>query len=288
MVVDIRYHLASLVAVFLALGLGILIGTSLASDEETALRQEAWLASLERQLERLQERRGETAALLEAAERERNLYARFAQDASAFLIAERLAGRSGAIVLMGKERTALAAAEALLAQAGASVVRLVHLRPGPGAQDGQLLALLSPERPPQGAKAGELLAAAVVQSGPHQMTSVDTPALWLESRSARPADFAVFVVDGADGQAEPLVAEAVRHLKGLDVPVALIAAGSGAAHWRALAAREALPYVEHFDSPLGQVSLILMLAAGEAGVYGVGDDLAPWPQELLERAVRGG
>ena len=35
MIIDFRYHIASLAAVFLALGLGILIGSSLLSDESS-------------------------------------------------------------------------------------------------------------------------------------------------------------------------------------------------------------------------------------------------------------
>ena len=55
MIIDFRYHIASLAAVFLALGLGILIGSSLLSDEKLYEQQgklvdrlEADLASLRR------------------------------------------------------------------------------------------------------------------------------------------------------------------------------------------------------------------------------------------------
>ena len=43
MVVDIRYHLASLVAVFFALGLGILVGMSLASGGQGSELREQWM-----------------------------------------------------------------------------------------------------------------------------------------------------------------------------------------------------------------------------------------------------
>ncbi len=47
MLMDLRYHAASLIAVFLALALGLIIGGSLASDEALVLYQENLIARLE-------------------------------------------------------------------------------------------------------------------------------------------------------------------------------------------------------------------------------------------------
>lgn len=47
MLMDLRYHAASLIAVFLALGLGLIIGGSLASDEALVLYQENLITRLE-------------------------------------------------------------------------------------------------------------------------------------------------------------------------------------------------------------------------------------------------
>lgn len=47
MLLDLRYHAASLIAVFLALALGIVIGGSLASDETLVRYQENLIARLE-------------------------------------------------------------------------------------------------------------------------------------------------------------------------------------------------------------------------------------------------
>lgn len=47
MIIDLRYHIASLVAVFLALGLGIVIGTSLLNDEKLFEQQRKLVDRLE-------------------------------------------------------------------------------------------------------------------------------------------------------------------------------------------------------------------------------------------------
>ncbi len=79
MVVDIRYHLASLVAVFFALGLGILVGMSLASGGQGRELGEQWIQAIEKELEALRLERREVAGRLAAAEAERDLYRAFAR-----------------------------------------------------------------------------------------------------------------------------------------------------------------------------------------------------------------
>lgn len=56
MLVDIRYHLSSLVAVFLSLGLGIVIGMSLAEDDTLLREQQNLIRSIQTQVATVQER----------------------------------------------------------------------------------------------------------------------------------------------------------------------------------------------------------------------------------------
>ncbi|HEX2954237.1 MAG TPA: copper transporter [Bacillota bacterium] len=53
MIIDIRYHIASLVAVFLALGLGILIGSALLGNDALINEQEKIISRLEKEFDRL-------------------------------------------------------------------------------------------------------------------------------------------------------------------------------------------------------------------------------------------
>lgn len=69
MIVDIRYHIASLAAVFLALALGILIGTSMISSDAINEQQKKMIEGLEKEFAVLREENKVNAdALMQAQE----------------------------------------------------------------------------------------------------------------------------------------------------------------------------------------------------------------------------
>lgn len=53
MIIDIRYHIASLVAIFLALGIGMLIGSALMGNDALVVEQEKMISRLEKEFDRL-------------------------------------------------------------------------------------------------------------------------------------------------------------------------------------------------------------------------------------------
>ncbi|NLB18723.1 MAG: copper transporter, partial [Syntrophomonadaceae bacterium] len=54
--IDIRYHIATLIAVFVALGVGILIGSTLVSGDVLVEQQKKMITQLETQFNVLRER----------------------------------------------------------------------------------------------------------------------------------------------------------------------------------------------------------------------------------------
>ncbi len=98
MVFDLRYHLASLVSVFLALGLGILIGTSISSDGGVLREQSALIDAIEGHLEQLRYERQNMQADLSQATAELALYEEFATRIMPQLVAGRLRGVTIALV----------------------------------------------------------------------------------------------------------------------------------------------------------------------------------------------
>ncbi len=277
MVVDIRYHLASLVAVFLALGLGILVGTSLSGGEA---RQEAWLSSLERELSELQLRRTEMAARLASAEQERDLYVRFADSVREALSTGALSNERAAVVVLGDDRSGLDSVREALKQAGAQIVRTAHVRSSWNDRTDHFLALLTPDAPRAKASAGALLASAIAGNGSDLFTTIDSPTLWLEATSAEPATLVTFLVDDSDGAYVSLFSQAVEALEASNVQAAVVAIG-GNERWQRLAVERGVPYVAHWQSPLGRLSLVHLISQHEAGVFGLGEDLSAWPDQLL-------
>jgi hypothetical protein len=68
---DLRYHAASLIAVFLALALGLIIGGSLASDQNLVLYQENLISRLEAENKALRNKQASDEASLLALRQEK-------------------------------------------------------------------------------------------------------------------------------------------------------------------------------------------------------------------------
>ena len=241
MVVDIRYHLASLVAVFFALGLGILVGMSLASSGRDRELGEQWIQAIEKELEALRLERREVAGRLAAAEAERDLYRAFSADLVAAVIAGRLDGRAFGVVSLGENLANVDAVVQALERAGAAVV-------------------------------GPVRAGAMGETPPHR----DGPAL---PELIAGVDGIVAIVGEGEAERrtpfEQLVQEARRAGR------RMVAVVEGSSRWREPLDAWDVPYLTHGGSPAGELSLILLLEAGEAGRYGAAGDLPLWPKHLL-------
>jgi len=90
LIIDIRYHIITLVAVFLMLGLGILIGTTMVGNEALTKQQEQLADRLEKQLNVLRLENVKVQERCERVEAENAALAAFAREVVPFAIAGRL------------------------------------------------------------------------------------------------------------------------------------------------------------------------------------------------------
>ena len=98
MIVDIRYHIASLAAVFLALALGILIGTSMISSDAINEQQKKMIEGLEKEFAVLREENKVNAdALMQAQEVIANQQ-KFNERVLPLLVSGKLEGRKIAVI----------------------------------------------------------------------------------------------------------------------------------------------------------------------------------------------
>ncbi len=98
MIIDLKYHIATLVAVFLALGLGIFIGNTLLGSDAVLEQQQQIADSLERQLEEI---RAENKIIEDRANRlelECGAQKTFAREVFPLLVNERIMGKNLAII----------------------------------------------------------------------------------------------------------------------------------------------------------------------------------------------
>lgn len=279
-VVDIRYHLASIVAVFLALGLGILIGAALQGGKGLE-QQERWLASLEHELQTLRRSKEESAALLREVGAERDRYKAFAAHLSEGAMRGLLDGERAALVVFGGEAAAAGRVEDVLRRSGASLVRKAAV--APAASEADLIRLLTPLEGGSegtggggGSKApGAALAAALVGGPQVGFAVVDEPSFTLQAMSDERPTIAVMVLGSRSERHREVAAQLARALGDAGVRTAAVVLDEGA--WMQALERWGIPFVAHFGTPMGELSLVVSLETGEAAGFGLGEGRAPWP-----------
>ena len=309
--IDFRYHLVSLIAVFLAVALGIVIGTT-ALNAPILEDLEGEVAALAEDKRELETQTRELQAQLDTSDA-------FEQAVAPSLVAGNLAGRSVVLVAAGEDVATETVEEVstLVGQAGGTVTGTVRLQPGysdpataaevqsyvtgPGLPTGVTL----PETDDTGQLVGSLLAQVLMRPATPGAPAPDTAALSsvlaglraldvldVESSSVTPADFAVVLTAGA-----PAEQDAVQRTDTLvDLALALDAAGSGAVVAGDAASAgdtglvgviradpensAAVSTVDNVDAASGRISTVLALgreSQGTSGAYGTGEDAQPVP-----------
>lgn len=207
MIIDLRYHIASLVAVFLALGIGILVGSSILSVDTLEKQQEQIAERLESHLKELREENQAMRAEVFAAEAEMELQKQFLRESLPRLVAGQLEGRRIALV-----QTAAHPVDAdlskLLKAAGAEVVSVTTI-PGElelAEHEEQLLGLGEwqqvPKDGPRGLVADEIARALVEGPSPVVEYLVNEGLVSIDGEYGRPFHAVVLVGGGEDPAAD--------------------------------------------------------------------------------------
>jgi hypothetical protein len=287
LVIDFRYHLVSLIAVFLAIALGIIIGT-------TALNQpilndiEGQVAALEQDKRSLEDRTQSLQVQLDAGQA-------FDAAVGPALVEGTLTGRSVLVVVTNDAvlQDDVDAVTALIGEAGGTVSGQISLQPeytDPSSEaalqsyvtSGLPSGVTVPEADDAGQLVGALLAQ-VLMIGPNTpepdpaaissvmagLSALDV--LSQDSDSIAPADYAVVVTADAFTGDDA----ATRNGTLVDLVSALDAAGSGA-----VVAGNAASAADDVDVVAGQISTVLALSQegeGTSGKYGTGEDTQPVP-----------
>lgn len=286
---NFRYHIASLVAVFLALSIGLLLGTVVVERGTLDAQRTTLVDSLQKEYTTL---RTDNTQLKSELDTDRA----FVADAAPVLIANRLAGRTVLVLTNAGRADAAAAVTDSVAKAGGAVITATFRDVGFGLKDkafaakvaavlatdanGDLTALVADQLAREltdvaGTPApltdlfvasGELTVG--TPDGAGTPTAVATTGSFDDKADA--AEIALAVAAKARGQLAA-GAETTKHTTG----VAAAAADAG------------LPSVDDADTPVGQVSLVWVLLGRADGRYGVthGVDSA-YPSPLTANAPK--
>src|SRR5581483_3099285 len=264
---DLRYHVASLAAVFLALLIGILVGVGISgkgfvSDSERSLLN-ARIAELQGRLDSATHQRDDLARAQRAAQS-------FIQNAYPVLMANRLAGERIALVVIGSpESRARSLVEETLADGGAGPptrVRALKVPIDPAELRAPLqrrhLAVYAGEK--QLANLGRRLATDLVDGGPSPVWQVLADRL-VEERSGDDADAVngVVVVRNVSPQAGPTARFLAGFYAGLaaaGVPAVGVETMRDDPSAMATFSKARLSTVDDVDVEAGRLSLALLLA----------------------------
>ena len=292
---DLRYHVASLAAVFLALVIGILVGVGI-SDRGLVDRAQRGL--LEQRIEKLQSDLGDARKKADNLAAEQRATQAFVTDTYPELMANRLRGKRIALVFLGPADGQIRAAlEQALADAGASGwvrVRALKLPLDVPQIDNALAAEPALRRyvgdarlPVLGRGLGEELAT----GGKAPLwTTLNEQIVAERAGSEKRAADGVIVVRTAGKQYDGTAAFLAGFYSGLiAAPVPVVGVETTDATQSAVRAfqRNGISSVDDVDEPIGRFALALLLSGAQAGHYGVKPSAKDGVLPPLETAPRG-
>jgi Copper transport outer membrane protein, MctB len=275
---DLRYHVASLAAVFIALVIGILVGVGISGPvdkEKTNLLQDR-VASLQKQLD-------ESSHQSADREREQQAARTFINETYPTLVHNRLRGKQIAVVFIGSidgyaARVSQAVSRAL-ADAGAQELRLRALKV-PIDVDQVSAALASQPAASFTGKSrledlGRSLGQELVLGGETPLWNSLTEALVAQQAggNAAPADGVVVVRTVApqrDGTSRFLLG-LYSGLGSTGAPAVGVEQTDAADSATAVFSQASLSTVDDIDTRVGRLALVLLLAGQPSGQYGVKD-----------------
>lgn len=300
--ISLRYHIVAIVAVFLALAVGVLVGGAFVQPalEEHLRSQTDELSQLNDDLRR---QKDEVRAQLAATDA-------FVQAALPYLTEDRLLGRSVVVVTQeGVEDAVLGQAQRSLQEAGATVVAVISAREEIASEDpetqarlAELLGIVGSPSDPLPALTASALATRLANGGDGAQPQDDLLAQLLSAGFLAPVGSGlsestlaeigsvgqvVVVLGGGPDEAPVLPPEAfavplVDELAALDT---MVAAGESATtvlgFVEDVRGTDGIVTVDDLDLSMGGAALVLgldeLLSTGQGGAYGIKDGAEPLP-----------
>jgi copper transport outer membrane protein MctB len=292
---DLRYHVASLAAVFLALLIGILVGVGIA---DRGYVDKAQRRLLEQRISKLHSDLSASRKNADSLKAQQRATEAFVTDTYPELMANRLRGKSVALVFLGSVDTHVQASlEQALADSGArGWVRVRALKlPLDVPQVDKSLA----GDPKLARYVGDARLPALGKSLAEELAAGGKAPLWTNlaeqiiaertGSEQRPAD-GVIVVRTAGKQYDGTAAFLRGFYSGLiAAPVPVVGVETADASQSAVRAfqRNGISSVDDADQPIGRFAVALLLSGAKAGQYGIKSSAKDGVLPPLETATRG-
>jgi hypothetical protein len=269
---DLRYHVASLAAVFVALLIGILVGVAMSGKVDDAEKQslQSDVNRLEAQLDAASERRV-------SGTREQKAFRALVKNAYPALIADRLVGKRIAIVFVGPVDAGLRRdIEQAVDDAGSSApvrIRALKVPVDPSKLDGELDGDLAEYRTAGLADLGGELGRELVDGGDTPAWDAVSPLIVEEKAGSfrRPADGVVVVrtVKAQQGETALFLKGLYSALAEIDVPTIGVEPSGVSESAVGVWSDAGLSTVDDIETPAGRLALALLLSGSSIGNYGL-------------------
>ena len=268
---DLRYHVASLAAVFVALLIGILVGVAMSGKVDDAEKR-----SLQSDINRLEAELDAAGERSANRTREQKAFGAFVRNAYPALIADRLVGKRIAIVFVGPVDAGVRRdIQRAIEDAGSTNpvrIRAFKVPIDPTRIDGELDGELSEYRTEFGALGGEL-ARELVDGGDAPAWDALTPFIVEEKSGSfrRPADGVVIArtVRAQQGDTSELLKGFYSTLADLDVPTIGVEPSGVSQSAVGVWSSAGLSTVDDIETPAGRLALALLLSGSSIGNYGL-------------------
>jgi len=278
---DLRYHVASLTAVFLALILGIVVGVGISGR---GFVDKSERRNFENRIDRLQSRVDELSGQNDGLRTQGQAASSFIANAYPALMHDRLTGRRLAVIVVGaKSGSTVRNVRNALDDAGATLARYRAVK-----QPVALATVRAALRRVRGFRrlpdAGRELGQEWVTGGKTPVADALASAIVEEERGggARPVDGVVLVQvsDPSDAATTSFLDGLFEGLGTSGVPVVGVEESSRTPSGvTALASVGGLSTVDDIDTPSGRLALALLLGGAQPGDYGVKSSAsAPLPE----------
>jgi hypothetical protein len=273
-VFDFRYHVASLVAVIVMLGVGMLLGSAIVDRGELDKQRVALVNSLQKDFGALKQTNDQLKADL-ARDRA------FATASGDAMVTGRLAGRTIVVLVNDGRNDALTPVTAAIQKAGGKVGLVRFTKADLGLAEDTALAGRMRTAVDGTGTAGELATlvgrelggewrAGGIGKGPVSQALLDSGRIRLEDVAAGTRADGVVVLATWDGKADPAVVELAKELLAQGVPAIAAEPRARGAGVVDAAAGAGLSTVDDVDTPSGAYSLDAVLAGLARGRFGTG------------------
>lgn len=259
---NLRYHIASLVAVFLALAVGLVLGTIVVERGVLGQQRQAIVKSLRDEFKQITD---ENKSLRDTGQRHET----FARDAVPLIVEGRLDGATVLVFADTGPNEGLQAVKDAVGSADGTTVVLTVLAPGFGAEDTKVVDAVA-----EAADSGEtsiaiLLADELRRVGQRPVTEALAKAGVLELKGLGPfVAVTGAVVVASEETTDPVAMAAWQRLHREGVPVVGVETSSRDTTIADAASSAGLSAIDHVDTPEGAVSLVWLLARRAEGYFG--------------------